>query len=383
MNFKREYMARIPASEKREFIKTACRTNFLRMIVMAVFTVFFDLILAFLIEDFRSETFYLSVGVAALNLLFLPILFYLYSNIEISSTFTIMLVQSIFVSGLILCGIFWSLFEQEGIASNSTYMLAILAISAFIIIPPFISAILLAASFFAFMGLLSHYQTDVHILQTLNINTFSMTVFAWVLNQMASREAVNSFINKKAVLEKNLELKKKNIELKELTMKDSMTGLLNHKNSLKRLKEEVDRARRIDYSLSVAMIDLDNFKIINDSFGHQSGDEILTRFAGILKEGCRNIDIVGRYGGEEFLIIMPDTNSGEAALLLNRIRVSVEGASFREGISLTFSGGISELNGESVHGLLKISDMMLYEAKRKGKNRIEVFDDNRKSAAVN
>ena len=383
MNFKHEYMAKIPASDKKEYIRSICRTNFLRMIIMAVFVVFFDLIFTIVTADFRSDTLYLSIGVAALNLIFLPILFYGYSRIELASDFVIMLIQSLFISCIILCGIFWSVYEQGWVPTNGSYILAIFAIASFIVIPPFVSAVFLISWFFVYIGLLSHYQPDVHILQTLNIHTFSMTVFAWVLNQMTSREAVNSFLARKAVLDKNVELKKKNMELKEMIMKDSMTGLLNHKSSLKRLKEEVDRARRIDYPLSVAMIDIDDFKMINDTLGHQSGDDVLARFASVLKECCRTIDIVGRYGGEEFIIIMPDTNSDDAAFLLDRIRKCVGETSFKEDVLLTFSGGISELNEESVHGLLKLSDMMLYEAKRKGKNRIEVFDRNRKSAAVN
>jgi len=167
-------------------------------------------------------------------------------------------------------------------------------------------------------------------------------------------------------------------------MQDSMTNLLNHKNSLRRLKEEVDRAKRIDYPLSVAMIDLDNFKLVNDTYGHQTGDDVLIQVAQILSESCRTTDAVGRYGGEEFIIIMPDTNDWDAALLLGRIKTCIEETSFKEGIRITFSCGISELNGESVHGILKSSDIMLYEAKKKGKNRVEVqINKDMKSAAIN
>jgi diguanylate cyclase (GGDEF)-like protein len=162
-----------------------------------------------------------------------------------------------------------------------------------------------------------------------------------------------------------------------------MTNLLNHKNSLRRLKEEVDRSKRIDYPLSVAMVDLDNFKLVNDTYGHQTGDEVLIQVAQILSDNCRTTDTVGRYGGEEFIIIMPDTNGREASLLLERIQISIEKTIFKEGIHVTVSCGISELNGESVHGILKSSDIMLYEAKKKGKNRVELqLSKYKKSAAI-
>jgi diguanylate cyclase (GGDEF)-like protein len=133
------------------------------------------------------------------------------------------------------------------------------------------------------------------------------------------------------------------------------------------------------------MIDLDNFKQVNDTYGHQTGDEVLVEIAKILKDNSRSTDVVGRYGGEEFIIIMPDPNDRDAALLLSRIQKIVEETSFKDGIHITLSCGVSELNGESVHGILKSSDIMLYEAKKKGKNRVEVQldKDKKKSAAIN
>jgi diguanylate cyclase (GGDEF)-like protein len=234
------------------------------------------------------------------------------------------------------------------------------------------------------MMLLPRFQAMTEMIVTLNINTISVIVVAWILNQMVSRAKVNSFMNEKIIIEKNTELEKINRELNDLTMRDSMTDLLNHKNSLRRLKEEVDRAKRINYPLSVAMIDLDNFKQVNDTYGHQTGDEVLTGVARILKENCRITDIIGRYGGEEFIIIMPDTSNLDAALLIQRIQTRIEETCFKGGIHITLSCGISELNGQSVHGILKSSDIMLYEAKKKGKNRIEVqLNTEQKSAAIN
>jgi diguanylate cyclase (GGDEF)-like protein len=132
------------------------------------------------------------------------------------------------------------------------------------------------------------------------------------------------------------------------------------------------------------MIDLDNFKLVNDNYGHQTGDEVLIQVAKILTENCRSTDTVGRYGGEEFIIIMPDTNSGDAALLMQRVQRCIEATSFKEDIHITLSCGISELHGENVHGILKASDVMLYEAKKNGKNRVEVqISEKIKDAAAN
>lgn len=384
MKLPQSYIAKIPNEYKREVIDTVCRENFLRMLVIAVLLVVAEPFIAIFTKTPNTLSFYLALWLALFNLVFLPILYFFQNNVKQVPKFCIMLVQTVFLTGILMGGISLSLSGQPSPGAISTYFLAVFTISTFIIIPPCISAVLLLATNFAFMLLLPQFQASPEMITTLNINTLSMTVVAWILNQMVSRARVNSYINEKIIIEKNIELEKKNTELNELTMRDSMTNLLNHKNSLRRLKEEVDRAKRINYLLSVAMIDLDNFKLVNDTYGHQTGDEVLIRVAQILSESCRSTDAVGRYGGEEFIIIMPDTNDRDAALLLGRIKTRIEETSFKDGIHITLSCGISELNGESVHGILKSSDIMLYEAKKKGKNRVEVqINKDKKSAAIN
>ncbi len=377
-------MSKIPAQYIREYINIVCGENFARMIVIAMLLAVVEPFIAFFLEPPKSNNFYIAMGIAVTALIFLPILYLFKRNIERLSKSWIMSAQTLFLTGILAGGIILSLFEQSTLASSSSYFLGVFTISAFIVIPPAVSAILLLTSNFVFLLLLPQFQPLPELVATLNINTLSMTAIAWILNQMVSRTKVNSFINEKIIIEKNKELEKKNAELNELTMRDSMTNLLNHKNSLRRLKEEVDRAKRIHYPLSVAMIDLDNFKLVNDSYGHQTGDEVLIQVAQILLENCRSTDIVGRYGGEEFIVIMPDTNDRDAALLLQRIQACIEGTCFKGGIHITLSCGVSELNGKSVHGIIKSSDLMLYEAKKKGKNRIEVqFNKEKKSAAIN
>ncbi len=377
------YMAKIPSRYKREYINVICRENFTRMTVIAVLVAIAVPLIAVFLQTPGSADFNNSMGIALFALIFLPILCYFRMKTEQTSKFWIMTIQTLFLTGILTAGILLSLYEQSTLASSSSYFLAVFTIAAFITMPPMISLALLLISNIVFIMLLPQFQTLPVLISTLNINTLSMTAIAWILNQMVSRNKVKSFINEKIIMENNVELEKKNKELSELTMLDSMTNLLNHKNSLRRLKEEVDRAKRIEYPLSVAMVDLDNFKLVNDTYGHQIGDTVLIQVAQILSECCRTSDTIGRYGGEEFIIIMPDTNGRDASLLLNRIQSRIDETSFKEGIHVTVSCGISELNGESVHGILKSSDIMLYEAKKKGKNRVEVqLNKNKKSAVI-
>lgn len=385
MKLPQSRIARIPTEYKREYINAVCRENFLRMLVIAALLAVVEPFLAFFVETPGTADSYLAMGIGLVAMVFLPVLYLSKRNTERLSKFWIMLVQTLFLTGILAGGIILSLYEQSTLASSSSYFLGLFTIAAFITIPPVISAVLFLTSNVVFLVLLPQFQTLPELVTTLNINTLSMTAVAWILNQMAAREKMKSFMNEKIIIEKNSELEKKNSELNDLTMRDSMTNLLNHKNSLRRLKEEVDRAKRIGYPLTVAMIDLDNFKLINDTYGHQTGDEVLIQVAKILTENCRSTDIVGRYGGEEFIIIMPDTNSGDAALLMQRIQTCIEGTSFKDGIRITLSCGISELHGENVHGILKASDVMLYKAKKNGKNRVEVLinEDKKSEAQLN
>lgn len=156
---------------------------------------------------------------------------------------------------------------------------------------------------------------------------------------------------------------------------DGLTGLYNRRNFEQRIHDEVSRAVRYGQPLSVIFADLDHFKDVNDSLGHQAGDAVLREVAGIL-QGCRrSSDYVARYGGEEFVIILPHTGLPQAQLLAERLRRQVEKHSFDTGkgkIRLTLSQGLTELSDldeKNVDALLREADKALYRAKNAGRNR--------------
>ncbi|MDD3200360.1 MAG: GGDEF domain-containing protein [Eubacteriales bacterium] len=377
------YLSRIPKELRKEYIRIISEENMIKMVIIAAMLAIFEPLIALFLQSLDTIDFYISIGIALYAMACLPILYIVRKNIKRIPVPVYILVQILFLVGVLTAGLILSLHEQSAVASSSSYFLAVFTIAAFITMPPLISLPLFLLFNIIFIIMLPQFQPLQLVINTLNINTLSMTGIAWILNQMISRNRVKSHMNEKLIIEKNNELKKINMELKELTIRDSMTNLLNHKNSLRRLKEEIDRAKRINYPLTVAMIDLDNFKQINDTYGHQIGDTVLIRVAKILTECCRLTDIIGRYGGEEFIVIMPNTNSQEAVALLERIKSRIESTDFVKGVQITGSFGVSELVGDSVHGILRSSDAMLYEAKKKGKNRIEVqLRKDMKSAAI-
>lgn len=165
-------------------------------------------------------------------------------------------------------------------------------------------------------------------------------------------------------------------KLEEIATRDSLTGLLNKKEILRILAAELTRARRHATSVSVMMLDLDYFKSINDTYGHQAGDAVLVTAAELFEKHVRGIDYVGRYGGEEILIVLPATTETESVEIAERIRRSLASTAIAvndfEQINLTVSIGIAifPTDGEDESTLLSHADQALYQAKGAGRNQV-------------
>lgn len=165
-------------------------------------------------------------------------------------------------------------------------------------------------------------------------------------------------------------------ELEALSVIDTLTGLYNHKAMQQRLRDEFMRAQRYNEPLSVLMIDIDNFKEINELYGHEFGDYILGEFAKLLKTSLREIDIAARYGGEEFLAILPQTHFTGSLTVADRVWRNVAAATFkneRHSHRLTTSIGIAFYPNkaiDSVERLLTFAEEALHQAKSEGRNRI-------------
>jgi diguanylate cyclase (GGDEF)-like protein len=168
-------------------------------------------------------------------------------------------------------------------------------------------------------------------------------------------------------------------ELRSLMTRDSLTGLLNHTAIKERLEQEVTRARRGNSTLSLAMLDIDFFKKINDVHGHPIGDRVIKSLTRLLQQRLRQSDLIGRYGGEEFAVLLPGANADEAKRVLDTMREGF--ARLRHGtpgyeFSATFSAGIATLPPyETASSLTDNADRALYEAKHNGRNRVKVWED--------
>ncbi len=177
------------------------------------------------------------------------------------------------------------------------------------------------------------------------------------------------------------ELEEKNRALERLSISDGLTGLFNHRHIHGLLHEEFERVKRTGDLLTVAMFDLDRFKSVNDTHGHQAGDKVLQEFADILRESAREVDRLGRYGGEEFMSILPETGIEDATVFVERVWREVSRHPFEVGkpepLHLTVSAGVATYpNGiETPEALIHRADQALYAAKAGGRDRVVRFDE--------
>jgi len=167
-------------------------------------------------------------------------------------------------------------------------------------------------------------------------------------------------------------------KVQELSIMDSLTDLYNRRYFLERLKEEINRANKLKLIFSLIMIDIDDFKKCNDSFGHLVGDYVLREVAKIIKENTRHIDLVCRYGGEEFCVLFPETTKEGASFAAERIRKNLENKTieaYDEELKVTISIGVASFpeDGKTDAELIEKSDIALYIAKTKGKNQVYTY----------
>jgi diguanylate cyclase (GGDEF)-like protein len=181
----------------------------------------------------------------------------------------------------------------------------------------------------------------------------------------------------------NLDLLMKNSALSEISARDSLTGLYNRWYVMEKIDSEMNRSVRHGSPVSLIMMDIDHFKRVNDSFGHSAGDRVLRSVGQVLRDSCRVYDVPGRYGGEEFCIVLPETKVGNTTVVAERIRERLEASRFDVGddsVVVTASIGIAGIESVEAEGslspaiLIDRADQALYSAKHHGRNRVEMWN---------
>lgn len=223
----------------------------------------------------------------------------------------------------------------------------------------FISATIASFIFISNFHLAPHEILDLNIMNSIYVIFFIYFVGGISVGYLSGREN---------------RLKEK---LKILAQYDELTGCLNYRWTMQILEEEILRCKRYDRKLSLILIDIDYFKKLNDTYGHLVGNDILKAFATTFKNNLRNVDIIGRYGGEEFLVILPESEPDKAIIVLNRIKNKLSQVQIKTrflkdvtAFSIKFSAGIVSFpeNGTDINTLISMADYALYKAKNFGRD---------------
>lgn len=201
-------------------------------------------------------------------------------------------------------------------------------------------------------------------------------VFALIVLAGSSLVAIQLGRLRARLAAQKVELSKALALNRELATRDALTGLLNRRAMTERIAIETSRRGRMQGPLAIALLDIDYFKRVNDTLGHGAGDEVLRLLGSILAAQLRTTDALARWGGEEFLLLMPDTALADAGIVMERLRAEVAAGAFgtiAPGLKVSFSAGLAELRvGESQDAAIDRADRALYRAKQGGRDRVEV-----------
>ena len=196
--------------------------------------------------------------------------------------------------------------------------------------------------------------------------------FYRVIVEMGVKTPYNTIFHELKMSEMALEEQNRKLETKSNT--DGLTGLCNYRHIHERIAAEIERHEKNDIHIrmfSIIILDIDRFKSVNDLCGHQKGDRILVEVAEKIMSVIRDIDIAGRYGGEEFLVLLPETDLEKASSVAERIRMEIENMEATDCPKITISLGVAQYAGDTVTEVIRRADEKLYLAKGKGRNRVE------------
>ena len=199
--------------------------------------------------------------------------------------------------------------------------------------------------------------------------------YVFVARDVTERKKVQDTLKRsKEEIEKvNCELRISNSLLQEQSIRDGLTNLYNHKFIMELLEQEIEKSVENKTNLCLMMLDIDFFKRVNDTFGHQTGDRVLNAVSKLIQLNVRDYDSIGRYGGEEFMVVLPDIKLEDAYQIAENIRKGIQNFKFtKKDLNVTISIGLTELHSEETKTFVNRADTLLYRAKENGRNRTEV-----------
>lgn len=355
--FFKDFGVVLSANQKKDFRREALFDNFNKLCIISVIIFIMELV-SYVIPPIMLDLRDITLTFLLSSLVLIPIIFLVKNKLENKSPipkgyiYAAYAVMYLYIAAVVSMGVAVAIRSQASSDFVHTYLITIIAVAALLNLNIIERSAIIVLFYAVFVTLLYIYQPDKAKASFYAFNTFTINIIAWVLSHILYSYRKKGFVNSK--------------ELQRLALCDSMTMFYNHETILAMLETEISISNARNTQLSIIMIDIDNFKEINDTQGHITGDLVIKELSRIILSLISPSDTVGRYGGDEFLIILPDKDSASAtqigeALMEDAARCSVP---------ITLSAGISEYRGESLNEYVKRVDKKLYKAKAQGKNRI-------------
>ncbi|MFZ2306468.1 MAG: GGDEF domain-containing protein [Rhodoferax sp.] len=292
--------------------------------------------------------------------------------------------------GLLLQAVFCSAYLTFGAAAAiqdvavgngiATFLIISMGVSVLSLMRPLFSALIFGLAFGVFWGILRAAQIDATLLASFQIQALSTVLMAQLISVMMWHQYSRRVLLSRKLGLTHAALLAKQQELETLAERDTLTGLYNRRKFMQLAEQELSRAARMPSDICLLMVDLDFFKHINDHYGHPAGDAVLQQVAGILQRAVRSTDVVARMGGEEFIVLMPNTARCGALAAAEKLRHALSESPLDLGecrVPVTASIGVTGLGPQqhaSIDALYAAADLALYAAKKNGRNRVESAD---------
>ncbi len=359
----------IPSSKnmQKEFYTTIAKENFIRLLCLSIFYFLFELRIRLNLPPPKSE----MLGIISTFIFYFQAFTILISIWQIRKKKPLNgIFAHWFISIYCILVLTWSVsvsLNQVLTTGSITMFILTLTATSAIFYRRILITLVTNFSFYIYFAYNMKYVLDAPVIrpgpqklprmiELYIADAFLITAISCIIGIIVFRLRLSVFYEKKT--------------LEELISKDAMTGVLNHHAICEVLKTETLRAKRYDLPMSVLIIDIDHFKTINDTHGHQFGDKVIVEVAKMMQLNCRETDFIGRYGGDEFLLVLTNTTNDKAYEICDRLRKSIEKITFDNSCTVTVSCGLKNHHDETDDELIKHADEALYQAKKNGRNRI-------------